>query len=203
MVRYKTSFVRLSLLCGIVLQTLLHASAAAIAQTQPSIPGNTPQHTLIPVPNPVIPPGVLELIKLEGEFADAVSKGGGRAFASWFADDGVTLNNGQSPVIGRRNIEAIALWDPKVYQLTWFPEGGQMMGPSNDTGFTYGHYDAITTGKDGKQTTQSGRYITVWKKIKGQWKVALDASANEPAKLPDLPLPGNLTVPPTPATTPR
>ena len=127
---------------------------------------------------PSLSPGVIELVKLEGEFSESVTKGGGKAFASWFAEDGLTLNNGQPAVTGRTAIAANANWDPKLYQLSWYAEGAQM-GPSNDTGFTWGHYDATSTDKDGKPSTLSGRYITFWKKVKGQWKVALDASADE------------------------
>jgi ketosteroid isomerase-like protein len=137
---------------------------------------------------PNLSPGVLELLKLEGEFSGAVTKGGGRAFSSWFADDGVTLNNGKPAVLGRNAITSIANWDPAQYQLSWYAEGAQM-GPSNDTGFTWGHYDATTVAKDGKSTTLSGRYITFWKKVKGEWKVALDASANEPPPTNGLPTP--------------
>jgi ketosteroid isomerase-like protein len=155
-------------------------------------PGN-----YIPLPMPAITPGQLELIKLESDFSEAVAKGGGKAFASWFADDAVTLNNGEPPVLGRRNIAATTTWDPKAYQLSWYVEGAQMM-PSNDTGFTWGHYDATTVDpKTGKSSTASGRYFTFWKKVAGKWKVALDASANEPPVLPALPaLPPAATTPP-------
>jgi ketosteroid isomerase-like protein len=137
---------------------------------------------------PTLSPGVLKLLSLEGEFSAAVSAGGGRAFSSWFADDGVTLNNGQPAVRGRIAIAAAANWDPAQYKLSWYAEGAQM-GPSNDTGFTWGHYDATTIGKDGKSTTTSGRYITFWKKVDGKWKVALDASANEPPPANGMPTP--------------
>ena len=133
-------------------------------------------------------PGVLELLKLEGQFSAAVASEGGKAFGSWFAEDGVTLNNGQPAVLGRSAITSIANWDPATYKLSWYAEGAQM-GPSNDTGFTWGHYDATTTDKDGKATTSTGRYITFWKKVKGEWKVALDASANEPPPTNGLPTP--------------
>ncbi len=155
----------------------LFAATEMRAQALPAAAPQTPKHTLIPLP--ALPPGVMELLKLEADFADAVSKGGGKAFSSWFADDAVTLNNGQPAVLGRVAIAATADWNPKDYQLTWFAQGAQM-GPSNDTGFTWGHYDAVSIGKDGKKTTQSGRYFTFWKKVDGKWKVALDASANEP-----------------------
>jgi ketosteroid isomerase-like protein len=115
-----------------------------------------------PITQPTLSPGVLLLMELEGRFAQAVATGGGKAFASWFADDAVTLNNGRPAVLGRANIAAGAQWDPKTYQLTWIPQGAQM-GPSNDMGFTWGHYE--------------GR----WKKLPdGTWKVAMDASADEP-----------------------
>ena len=130
-----------------------------------------------PLSVPTLSPGVIELIKLEGEFSDSVGKGGGKAFASWFADDAVTLNNGKPAVLGRGNIAAQTTWDPKTYQLSWYAEGAQM-GPSGDTGFTWGHYDAQSKDQNGQPVTLSGRYITFWKKVNGAWKVALDASAD-------------------------
>ena len=125
--------------------------------------------------------GALQLLTLDGEFSQAVAKGGGAAFVQWFADDAVTLSNGKTPILTKAGIAATARWSPAVYILQWLPMGAQM-GPSGDMGFTWGHYDATTTGAKGTSpTVQSGRYITVWKKQPdGQWKVALDASADEP-----------------------
>jgi ketosteroid isomerase-like protein len=119
-------------------------------------------------------------MELEGRFAQAVAAGGGKVFASWFADDAVVLNNGRPAILGRGAITAQANWDPKVYQLTWQPQGGQM-GPSNDMGFTWGHYEGRSTDRSGQPVVTSGRYFTVWKKLPdGSWKVALDASSDEP-----------------------
>ena len=133
-----------------------------------------------PLTQPTLSPGVLLLMELEGRFSQAVAAGGGKAFATWFADDAVTLNNGRPAVLGRANIAAQATWDPKTYQLTWIPQGAQM-GPSNDMGFTWGHYEGRSTDKNGQPVVTSGRYFTVWKKLPdGNWKVALDASSNEP-----------------------
>jgi ketosteroid isomerase-like protein len=162
-------------------QTLTPTPPSAGAQTAPANPADplAPQRpTLTPLTMPTLSAGQLELVKLEGEFCDAVAKGGGAAFASWFADDGVTLQNGKPPVQGRAAIAAGATWNPRDYQLTWYAEGAQM-GPSNDTGFTWGHYDATTFDAAGHPKTLAGRYITFWKKVGGKWKVALDASADE------------------------
>lgn len=166
--------------------TLLLTPAVA-AQSPTRLPGiNTSPATdplgkgpaISPLTMPTLSPGEIELVKLEGEFSDAVAKGGGKAFASWFADDGVTLSNGKPPVRGRDAIAAVANWDPKDYQLTWYAEGAQM-GPNSLSGFTWGHYTANSKDAHGQPVSLSGRYITVWKKVKGEWKVALDASADD------------------------
>lgn len=134
-----------------------------------------------PLSQPTLTPGALVLLELEGRFSQAVSDGGGKAFGSWFAEDGVTLNNGKPAILGRTAIAAQAQWDPKIYQLSWIPQGAQM-GPSNDMGFTWGHYEGRSKDKNGEPVVISGRYFTVWKKLAdGSWKVALDASADEPA----------------------
>ncbi len=156
---------------------------------QPPIPGllpgtlpgqSTPYRLISPLKQPALSPGVLHLLELETAFAKAVEEGGGKAFASWFADDAVTLNNGKPATLGRGAIAASATWDPKQYTLTWTALGAQM-GPSNDMGFTWGHYEGRSTGRDGQPVVTTGRYITVWRKLPdGSWKVALDASANEP-----------------------
>lgn len=161
---------------------LLSSPARLLAQNPQTLaPYTGPQNNklhLDPLNIPPLSPGVIELIKLEGEFSDSVAKGGGKAFASWFADDGVTLNNGKPAVLGRTAIAAAAVWDPKTYHLSWYAEGAQM-GPSGDTGFTWGHYEANSKDQNGQPVMLAGRYITFWKKVNGAWKVALDASSDD------------------------
>jgi ketosteroid isomerase-like protein len=171
-------------LLGFLLAVLLVSSNCAVAQI-PSAqnPAIDPFSTIpptSPLSQPTLSPGVLTLMELEGRFAKAVAGGGGKAFAAWFADDAVTLNNGRPAVLGRASIAAQATWDAKSYELTWTPQGAQM-GPSNDMGFTWGHYEGHAKDKNGQPVVTSGRYFTVWKKVSdGSWKVALDASADEP-----------------------
>jgi ketosteroid isomerase-like protein len=179
------------LLCAVSLCPLAaQTNPAAI----PVVPGSTPPvpaapaydalpHTssaaTSPLAQPTLTPGVLLLLELEGRFSKAVAAEGGKAFASWFADDAVTLNNGRPAVLGRAAIAAQAQWDPKTYQLTWVAQGAQM-GPSNDMGFTWGHYEGRSRDKNGEPVLMTGRYFTVWKKLPdGSWKVALDASADD------------------------
>ena len=170
--------------------TLGLGSAAAQQPPSPVTSGEAsrPPATLLnplgapasPFAQPSLSPGILLLYDLERRFAEAVASGGGKAFSAWFADDAVALNNGRPAVLGRGNIAASATWDPKTYQLSWIPQGAQML-PSNDSGFTWGHYEGRATDQHGQPVLTSGRYITLWKKVSdGSWKVVMDASSNEP-----------------------
>jgi ketosteroid isomerase-like protein len=159
--------------------TMRGQALPAAAGGMPGLEPDSGYRIISPLTQPTLTPGVVELLELEGKFADAVATGGGKAFLQWFAEDAVVLNNGKPAVLGRGAIAQQATWDPKVYQLTWTAQGAQM-GPSNDMGFTWGHYEGRSTDANGQPIVTSGRYMTVWKKTKAGWKVALDASAAEP-----------------------
>jgi len=149
------------------------------------------------VPNPLadttLKPGKALLFELEAKFAKATAEGGGKAFATWFAEDGVSLGNGEAAVHGRDAIARKATWLAKDYQLTWTPTDG-VMSPSGDMGYTWGHYEGRSRDGDGNVKVTAGRYLTIWRKeMDGNWRVMLDASNDEPAgaanccKLPSVP----------------
>jgi ketosteroid isomerase-like protein len=171
------------------LSAVFLAASTLLAQAGPSVP-NAPASTFDPLASPsstgslltqpTLTPGDLVLLDLERRFAAAVAIGGGKAFANWFADDAVSLSNGRPALLGRGAIVASANWDPKTYQLTWTPTAAQM-GPSNDMGFTWGHYEGRSRDVHGEPILVTGRYITIWKKFPdGTWKIVMDASATEP-----------------------
>lgn len=147
-------------------------------------------------PNPLtdstVKPGKMVLFDLDARFAKDVLERGGAAFADWFAEDGVALNNGATPLIGKVAIVKSAAWLPKDYQLTWTPTDA-LMGPSGDMGYTWGHYEGRSKDANGNPVLTSGRYITMWRKgSDGSWKVVLDAGANDtPAAGDCCKLPGH------------
>ena len=175
---------RAALVPALCCVALAASSASAQQPLSPFGPTSAAKPQLIsPLTQPSLSPGALQLLELEARFAADVAKGGGTAFASWFAEDAVTLNDGKPAVLGHLAIAASAHWDPKTYQLTWSPQGAQM-GPAGDTGFTWGHYEGKSSDRNGQPVIVSGRYITFWKKVAdgskdGVWKVALDASAKD------------------------
>ncbi|HEY1578980.1 MAG TPA: nuclear transport factor 2 family protein [Terracidiphilus sp.] len=177
-------------ICGLIFSFVFLAGILAfggqIASAQVPLPGmEQPAPGPNPLTDPTTKPGKVLLFDLEARFAKDVRERGGAAFASWFADDGVALGNGQPPAIGRVAIVKSANWAPGDYQLTWTPTDAQM-GPSGDMGYTWGHFEGRSKDSNGNPVLTSGRYMTIWRKEPdGSWKVVLDAGANEPAAAGD------------------
>lgn len=158
---------------------------------EPGVAQAAPNPGPDPLTDSTVKPGKILLFDLEARFAKDVKEKGGAAFADWFADDGVTLGNGAAPLIGKVAIVKSANWLPKDYQLTWTPTDA-MMGPSGDMGYTWGHFEGHSKDANGNPVATSGRYMTIWRKQPdGNWKVVLDAGANDApeagacCKLPD------------------
>lgn len=171
-------------LCSLVLMGSLAGAPWRCAWGQllePAAPSATPN----PLSDPTISPGKTLLFDLEARFAKDVLEKGGAGFAEWFAEDGVALGNGVAPLIGRVAIAKSAYWSPKAYQLTWTPTDA-VMGPSGDMGYTWGHFEGHSKDANGNPVTTTGRYMTIWRRqVDGQWKVVLDAGANEPTAAGD------------------
>ncbi len=145
-------------------------------------PGKTTQGAAVQMlSDPTMNPGKALLFDLEEKFAKDAAVRGGQAFIDRFAEDAVSLGNGQKPVQGREALRKAMQWTAKDYQLTWTPTDA-MMSPSGDMGYTWGHFEGKSVDANGFPHVEKGRYMTVWRKEKsGEWKIVLDAGANEPA----------------------
>jgi ketosteroid isomerase-like protein len=177
--------VRRQLRAILTVSLLIGLGSGYAAQAQLPEPGNSASSAPNPLSDPTVKPGKILLFDLEARFAKDVLERGGKAFADWFAEDGVALGNGEQPLIGRVAIMKSANWTAKSYQLTWTPTDATM-GPSGDIGYTWGHFEGQSKDANGNPVSVSGRYITIWRKQPdGNWKVVLDAGANEPAAAGD------------------
>ena len=83
------------------------------ARAQLTVPDGTETAAPNPLTDPTAKPGKVLLFELEARFARDVRERGGAGFASWFAEDGVTLGNGAAPVVGRVAIAKSANWKPE------------------------------------------------------------------------------------------
>ena len=119
------------------------------------------------------------LFQLEAAFARDAAQHGHDAFLTWFADDGVELDDGGG-IVSKGEMRKQPPW-PEGTSLSWTPVKADMAA-SGDLGYTYGNYVFKHKDKSGKLITDYGKYTSIWKKQKdGSWKVVVDMGNSSPA----------------------
>jgi len=103
--------------------------------------------------------------------------------AALFADNGTLYRSGYEAAVGR---DAIKTQLTKMQELNPKEEGDFStdrveVSSSGDMAVEYGNYTVKNTGPDGKGSDQ-GRYVTVYRKVNGAWKVSADISSSSKKK---------------------
>ncbi len=106
----------------------------------------------------------------------SVKKGFFTALLKYSDKNIMQLNDGQFPIIGRKDLVKSFENRSGTKDLLWAPVYGEV-AESGELGFTWGNWHF--TNQD---TTVYGKYFTVWKKQgDGTWKVLLDGGNSTPA----------------------
>ncbi len=109
-------------------------------------------------------------------FADAMVAGDAEAITQLYAADAVILAPGQPRGEGTDAIRAS--WSTAL-------EGGPMatstldsdlitVSAAGDYAYAVGSYTDSGTAPDGSEWSDQGKYLTVWKSVDGDWKIAAD-----------------------------
>ena len=101
--------------------------------------------------------------------------------AAMFADDGVSYHDGQEPLVGPA---AIFEWEKKA--VTRHPKAKitsttkeLRIAAAGDMAIQAGEGQLTDLGENGEDhTVRKQRFVTVWKKVNGHWKVAHDIAVN-------------------------
>jgi uncharacterized protein (TIGR02246 family) len=101
--------------------------------------------------------------------------------AAMFADDGVSYHDGEEPLVGPA---AILEWEKKA--VTSHPKAKitsttkeLRIAAAGDIAIQAGEGQLTDMGEDGADhTIRRQRFVTVWKKVNGEWKVAHDIAVN-------------------------
>lgn len=95
--------------------------------------------------------------------------------AAMFADDGVAFRDAAEPLVGPAGYQAYATKfyadNPKSVS-TWTTRS-IMVAPSGDFAVQTGTYTETGAGPRGDKENR-GNFVTVWKKVGDDWKVAVD-----------------------------
>ncbi len=126
-----------------------------------------------PAPGPARDDAPSPLLAADGALCDSIrSVGAAAAFRSAITDATRLYREGQSPVVGTAAIRA---QDWRTEPATCTPIKEEM-SRSADLGYTYGSYAT------GQTPAGSGYYLRVWKRLAGDWKLAVDMLIPAPPK---------------------
>ena len=109
---------------------------------------------------------------------------------TFYAEDAMEMASNTPVIIGKEPIQ-------KWYEGWLKPEGVSMtfateevrVATSLDLAVERGTYHFVQKNASG-QVDDTGKYVTVWKKVKGEWKVSIDTATS------DLPCQGGAPTPP-------
>lgn len=115
----------------------------------------------------------------------AAQAGDAAAFAAIFAPDGEMLFPNRPRAIGQEAIQAAAAGDFAVpgFRVTW-QQSNVMIAQSGDLAVSTGNYQLTLTPPSGR-IDDRGKYMTVWRKVDGEWRVAADM-INTDVPMPEM-----------------
>ena len=112
---------------------------------------------------------------MDARWLAAVQSHDPRAEAAAFASDGVAYREHNEPLVGPSAYQAFQTKfyaDNPMVKTTWSTEAIRL-SESGDLAVQTGEF--ITTGLGPKGDREDkGRFVTVWKRVNGEWKVAYD-----------------------------
>lgn len=113
---------------------------------------------------------------LQRQWVEAVNRGDVDAILDLYAEDAWFLPAGSPPLHGRDEIREWwekTLSDPPWKSLRFYPVAVHLAN-GGDLAYDIGVSRTTRSGPDG-ETIERGKYLIVWERIGGEWKVVADA----------------------------
>lgn len=114
-----------------------------------------------------------QILKAIKQFSEAVMASDYEAITNAYTTDGKIFPNNREIIAGHPSLkkywtlpEGISI---PYHQVT--PEEIKVIG---DFAYDYGLYEGKTQMANGKESKWKGKYVILWKKVAGQWKIYLD-----------------------------
>lgn len=116
----------------------------------------------------------LEIIKKNSmAFSKAYMDGDVDALVNLYTDDGKIFPNNRMIMAGTSDLKKY--WTmPEGFKTLHHKVTPDEIHIENDIAYDYGYYEGKTLTKDKKESSWQGKYLIVWKKIEGDWKIYLD-----------------------------
>ena len=158
----------------VVLIVFIVILVAACSQPAPS-----------PVPKPDLTIEEKAIRDADARWQKAAQARDAAAESAMFASDGVAYREHVDPLVGPAAFQA---WATKLYAdnpkqaVTW-STNSISMADSGDLAIQAGEYHTTGVGPKGDREDK-GRFVTVWKKVGSEWKVAHDIGSTTMPEVP-------------------
>lgn len=115
------------------------------------------------------------------EWNEAVSARDAEAAAALYAEDAVKLVPNVPLLEGRQAVQDYyaSLFEVPAFRSTFGPTR-IVVSENGDLAYDYGTYTASWAGEDGP-AEEAGKYVSVWRKVEGEWVLAVDMDNPDPA----------------------
>ncbi len=113
------------------------------------------------------------ILKNVTQFSKDYMNGNAEGIANAYTADGKIFPSNVEVIEGRDAL--IKYWTmPEGIKVKFHRVSPVEIFIQGDRADDWGYYEGITIGKDGKESAWKGKYVIVWKKINGEWKIYLD-----------------------------
>jgi len=182
----------LALIAAIALAAL--AVIAAFGPRRPRARKGASAQPHTPLPADI--EGALEaaLAEASRKLLDALQRGDPQAYADQFAIDGLSMP-GLGPVVRGRDAIAAAMTQT-FYRIRFLQTDSSQLDVrlNGETALETGSYHyVVAANRTGIRRTLRGRYVIAWKRVAGEWKIALEAAQPEAVGEVSLPIDPTLT----------
>ncbi len=122
-------------------------------------------------------PKANEIMEMERQTNKHMQAGEIDSLMDYFADDALQASPGAQMISGKENIRKLfaGIAETGGYGMSWEPTAA-VVSESNDMAYVYGSTSVKEPADD---VAQPGKYLVVYVKRGGKWKIAIDmANAN-------------------------
>lgn len=106
-------------------------------------------------------------------FSDHVMAGEAALIAAAYTEDGKLFPDKRDIIEGREAIQKY--WTPGAgYSTSYHKVRPEEITVTGDQAYDYGYYEGKTKREDGSESSWKGKYVIVWKRVEGEWKIYLD-----------------------------
>jgi len=114
-----------------------------------------------------------QILQNAKSFSKSIMNADFDGIAAAYTEDAKIFPNNRKIIEGKKDIREY-WWHPKDVSIVYHEIIPSEIKVNGDEAYDYGYYKGRTKRPDGQEVSWEGKYVVVWKKVNGQWKMYLD-----------------------------